>query len=176
MQENNNQKYVIVATLAFIIGFGLAWLIMANKNVSPSNSDTASSTETMTDTDTSMTDETSSGTDTTAMTPSVKNDTVVVEDQAAGTSVTVSKVSFREAGWVVIYEDNSGAPGRILGAQLFDAGTWPGTVELLRGTVAGQTYYAVLSSDNGDRAFDPKKDEPLKGENGAMVVTTFKAQ
>jgi len=92
--------------------------------------------------------------------------------QEAGTTVRIETVSFDSPGWVAIHEDDSGKPGRILGAQLFDAGKNNGTVTLLRATVPGKTYYAALLSDNGDRTFDKTTDLPIT-VGGSAVIATF---
>jgi len=79
--------------------------------------------------------------------------TVAADDQPAGSSVNVAVKSDSEV-WVAVHEDVDGKPSRILGAQLFSAGTNLGKVDLLRPTVAGMSYHAMLHSDDGDRKFD----------------------
>lgn len=157
-QQDNSQKMVIVATLAFILGFGLAWLILSQKGgsvaVNGQSTTTPSQSELSTTTGANF---------------------VQVPNQAEGVSVEVPQVKLDRLGWVVIHEDDNGAPGRILGAQLYDAGTSSGSVDLLRGTIAGNKYYAMLHEDNGDRAFDPKKDTPILGADGNPVMTSFMA-
>ena len=165
-EHEGGQKTVIIATLSFIIGFGLAWLIVGNKAsvVSDTVREEDESSEV---TETEQTNETATVS---------RNDAVVVRDQTGGVRISVESVTFNGLGWVVIHEDDNG-PGRILGAQLYDAGVWTNThVDLLRGTEAGQTYYAMLHAENGDRAFDPKTDLPLKDENGdEIIMSSFKA-
>ena len=165
MPQDNNQKNIIIATVSFIIGFCLAWLITANRVAQVASNELlpgASSTDTSTGTSNLPVDVTTS----TANSISVSN-------QKAGAEVTIDQVVLQNTGWVVIHEDSNGMPGKILGAQLFDPGTGSGTVELLRGTLPGGTYYAMLHSDNGDRAFDPKKDLPLTDQGGAPIMQTF---
>ncbi len=162
MQQNSNQKTIIIATIAFIVGFGLAWFIAMNK--SPNAPATSQSTTS-----------TASSTEAAASMPEGKN-YVSVKDQPQGVAVALESVGMEKTGWVVIHEDDNGAPGKILGAQLFDAGTVENaTVDLLRGTLAGKTYYAMIHLDNGDRAFDPKKDTPVVSESNAPVMVSFKA-
>ena len=161
-QQDNNQKYIIVATLSFIVGFGLAWLITANR--------TSNLNGNLDISDQSATSTISTSNEATSTTLN----SITVKDQTAGTEVNIDQAVFQNSGWVVIHEDDNGAPGRILGAQLFDPGTWSGKVELLRGTLADKVYYAMLHSDNGDRAFDPKKDLPIQNDGGATVMQMFK--
>jgi hypothetical protein len=101
---------------------------------------------------------------------------VSVQDQSAGDMVAIGRVDMTVDGWVVIHEDRDGAPGNILGAQRFDAGSYSGgQVELLRGTVAGGKYYVMLHADDGDKMFDHKLDMPItSGDKG--ITATFVAK
>lgn len=97
-----------------------------------------------------------------------------VSAQKAGESVVLDSVELTEVGWVVIHEDRGGAPGNALGAARFEAGVHTGVaVPLLRATVPGGLYYAIIHSDDGDRIFDIKKDLPLADSAGAAVRATF---
>jgi hypothetical protein len=100
---------------------------------------------------------------------------LVVADQLAGTQVALTQVTVSESSWIAIQEDNNGLPGVILGAQRFDEGVYTGrTVDLLRGTTAGNTYHAVIRYDDGDKDFDHTKDLPvLEGLAGTFVMSTF---
>lgn len=100
---------------------------------------------------------------------------IVVRDQEEGVMVNIELVTLENPGWVVIHEDNNGALGNALGAQLFFAGVNTGTVELLRGMEAGKTYYATIRQDDGDRAFDLVKDLLLSDGNGNPVQVRFNA-
>jgi hypothetical protein len=99
---------------------------------------------------------------------------VVATPQAAGLSVAVEKVSVSVPTWVVVYEGQGGKPGNVLGAALFSAAQQSGTVELLRGTLAGQTYFVTEQTDNGDRKFSLKND-PIVTEGGQPLWVTFTA-
>ena len=102
---------------------------------------------------------------------------ITVADQPAGMAVSVTNVMLPQAGWVVVHEDLNGAPGWVLGARRLPAGlTVLSDVELLRGTVAGGTYYAMLHADNGDGTFALGDDQPLLGEDGKFIMGMFKAQ
>jgi hypothetical protein len=99
---------------------------------------------------------------------------LVVSDQPAGTEVLVSGFSFDAPQWVAIYDDRGGKPGWILGAKRFLPGDSSGIVPLLRATVSGETYYAVVHGDDGDLEFDKVKD-PAPAPDSALMVT-FKAR
>lgn len=100
---------------------------------------------------------------------------ISVRNQAPGVNVDIELVTLENTGWVVIHENNNGALGNALGAQLFDAGANSGAVELLRGMEKGETYYATIRQDDGDRAFDLTKDLLLSDETGNPVQVEFKA-
>lgn len=167
-KEDSNQKYIIVAALSFIIGFGLAWLIVSNKT----NEEVVSGTEEESESEIIGEEESETSTDVVTGTAN----SLKVVDQLAGVKVAVEKVVLNKTSWVVIHEkDQTGQLSRILGAQLFDAGTWSGEVELLRGTMAGVEYVAAIHPDNGDRAFDPKTDVRELDQGGVPVQTAFKS-
>ena len=100
--------------------------------------------------------------------------TVSADNQPAGSSAAVA-VKTDSPVWVAVHEDMNGKPGKILGAQLFNAGAHFGKVDLLRGTVVGMKYYAMLHSDDGDRKFDPSKDQPLTSTAGTHITDEFTA-
>ncbi len=97
----------------------------------------------------------------------------VMTPQKAGRSVAVRAV-VQTPTWVVVYESRNGTPGNVLGASLFFPERSTGTVELLRGTTAGQTYFVTKHRDNGDRRFSLHSDALLE-EGGQAVWTTFTA-
>jgi hypothetical protein len=97
----------------------------------------------------------------------------VANNQIAGKIVSVENVKLTDNAWVVVREDVNGKMGNILGAQWLPKGTDSATtVELLRGTTAGNTYYLVLYNDNGDRIFGKYTDTPMKNK-GEVIFKTF---
>lgn len=98
----------------------------------------------------------------------------VASPQKAGLSVMVSGVTVSEPTWVVVYESRNGKPGNVLGASLFFPGGASGTVELLRGTVAGQSYFVTERKDNGDHRFSLSAD-PLIMIDGQPSWASFSA-
>jgi len=99
----------------------------------------------------------------------------IASPQSAGNSVAVARAVVSAPTWVVIYENNNGAPGNALGAALFFPGTSSGSVELLRATAAGKTYLAAEQLDNGDRRFSLKDDKFLS-EDGTPQWVTFEVR
>ncbi len=100
---------------------------------------------------------------------------VEVNDQPAGDKVEITMVTISKAGWVVIHEDDNGASGRVLGARRYEPGIYLAEVELLRPTESGKMYYAMLHLDDGDKEFNLNNDGPIKGEDGRVVMDSFKA-
>jgi hypothetical protein len=161
--KNNNMeresffsaKIITIFVAGIIVGFLGTWLSMRNVAVSVVD-----------DIDTKIevgaSDVTLSG-----------ENAILVRDQKPGIIVNVELVALENAGWVVIHEDNNGILGNALGAQLFLAGVNSGTVELLRGMEAGNTYYAVVRQDDGDGAFDLARDLLLSDGRGNPVQVSF---
>ncbi|OHA20185.1 MAG: hypothetical protein A2836_00515 [Candidatus Taylorbacteria bacterium RIFCSPHIGHO2_01_FULL_45_63] len=167
--ENQNKSavstYIITAVIAFAVGFGSAW-IYANRGEGVATNTTKNESG-----------KGSTTTPTGANGTRLSGNAIVVSDQAPGVKVQVSDVTLEKAGWVVIHEDDAGKPGKILGAQLFDAGANQiGVVELLRGTEDGGIYYAMIHSDNDNRSFDPKTDMSILDVSGNPVMVKFMAR
>lgn len=99
---------------------------------------------------------------------------LTVLDQPAGAQVAVSGLTFDSPAWVAVYDNRGGKPGWILGAKRFLPGDVAGIVPLLRATVSGETYYAVIHGDDGDLTFDKRKD-PAPAPDSALIVS-FRAQ
>lgn len=94
--------------------------------------------------------------------------------QEAGNTVLLTSVTIETLGWAVVYESRSGQPGNALGAARLDAGSYERvSVPLLRGTIPGQTYFAVLHRDDGDKAFELRDDFPLRDEGGTPIMVSF---
>lgn len=183
---NGSGTYIMTAIIAFAIGFGSAWMIYTKdtdttkKVATSSKSDSA--VNTLVEVDSNIISGAkievvpSSDSSKKIVTSTDSSPIISVSNQVAGTEVKVDKVTVSKPAWVAIvdvYED--GSTGYILGAKLFDVGTNSGIVELLRGTVSGKTYAAVIREDNADESFDPKLDLPLKNSSGNIILTKFKA-
>lgn len=95
--------------------------------------------------------------------------TFEVSDQTAGAQVIVDTASLDRTGWLAVREFGAGKIGNVLGAKRLPAGIHELVeIELLRPTVSEQGYVVVAFYDDGDLAFDQKKDSPVK--NGDMVL------
>lgn len=160
-------RLMVVAVLAFLIGFGLGFLVFSDRSDITADviTDDVLTTDSGDLVDTTITVE-----------PVIISDALlVVEDQNFGETVVVNSVAIDRTSWIVVFEDNDGVAGSILGAQLYDAGEIiDGSISLLRGTIADSLYYVKVHSDDGDRQFDFTKDVPYLDESGIEVMTTFR--
>ena len=98
---------------------------------------------------------------------------IYVAEQAPSKTVSVVVVQFEKPGFVVIHEDINGTPGKILGASaLLSKGETKNVLATLsRMTVDGETLYAMLHLDDGDRVFEPVEDHPAEDSIGGEPVT-----
>ncbi len=101
---------------------------------------------------------------------------VAVMEQRPGTSITGSLVYLAAPGFLVVHEDNNGAPGVILGASAL---LWTGEssqvqVALSRATRDGETLHAMLHSDsNNSGSFESSADMPVPSRLGGPISGWF---
>lgn len=153
----------IIFILGFAIGFGSFWLWDKNNSVSSDRNE-----------DKMIGTLVPSKENKTVIPNKTENNSISIISQAAGNLVVITEVQDEQPTWVAIHEDVDGKPANILGAQLFDAGAYSGTVSLLRNTEPGHKYYAILYKDNGDRMFDYTTDLPLEqASTGGLISASF---
>ncbi|TSD02713.1 MAG: hypothetical protein Athens071416_526 [Parcubacteria group bacterium Athens0714_16] len=167
-KTNEMKKIIIVGIIFFIVGFLVSYIFGDGiKNiVSKDNTDPSAQTgETKVFNNKNEIEKTSLG-----------KDTIIVDNQPFGDSIIISKLDLKETVWVTIYEDANGEPGNILGAGVFDAGSFEKQeISLLRSTSGDSTYYVKLLKDDGDRVFDHTKDLSVKNiATKKDLITTFK--
>ncbi|TAL49683.1 hypothetical protein EPN81_05055 [Patescibacteria group bacterium] len=102
---------------------------------------------------------------------------IYVENQKSGsTSVLVGFVVLSAPGYVVIYNDNSGVPGSVIGESvLFQTGGEHLTISLNEPLVENQVYYAMLYHDDGDGRFRADTDVQVVDSEQSVVLMTFLA-
>jgi len=166
--QNDSKKIYIVGVLCLLLGFAIGYLVFNGKS---SSSDVVD----IIDDQDQVDDESDTNGDVKDTSPTVVSiASISVNDQNFGDMVSVASVVLDRTGWIVVYEDNEGKPGSILGAGLYNEGTTSdGEVVLLRSTVPDSLYYVKIHADDGDRQFDFKKDVAVVGANGDEIVTTF---
>lgn len=107
----------------------------------------------------------------------VGDNAIYAPDQKPGESVTVGLAYIADGGYVVIHAVSDGKPGAILGASaLLPAGESQGiSVALSRASAEGEGLIAMLHNDDGDGAFDPSNDSPVKDASGNVIMMNFTA-
>lgn len=157
--------YAGIFVAGLVVGALLGWGLSGRSTGPASPTDTQSST-----TDTGDVDLTGSAV-------GASQGITVASGQEPGPTVSVSNVNVDKPTWVVIYDNESGAPGRVLGAQLFFpvsvGGETSGTVSLLRSTLAGHSYLAGERVDNGDHKYSQQTDNPVTDASGKQVTVQF---
>ena len=106
----------------------------------------------------------------------VGENAIYVAEQMPSKTVSVMVVRLEKPGFVVIHEDENAAPGKILGvSSLLMAGETKDSLQiaLSRSTVDGETIYAMLHLDDGDKTFDAIKDNPALDRIGGGPVMTI---
>jgi|GEM_PF-1216239 len=172
--------YVAIFVGGVIIGAFIGWAIAGSHNGGGAVTSTASSTALTVVSTASTTSNTAGAASTINLSGSTVASSgafVVGSPQAAGFAVAVSQVVVSQPTWVVVYEDHAGVPGNALGAELFlpqsGNNSQSGTVELLRGTLPGQTYFAGEALDDGDKIFSLAGDKPVRDAQGNPVLVEF---
>lgn len=159
---HSTKKLVGIAIIAFLAGALMMWFAGGkNPRVIVVEGDANDDTQTMDATDKDKTTSNASG-------------MLEARNQPPGDSVLIDAAILVQNGWVVIHEDRNGQPGNILGARRLGEGSHTGEqVALLRGTVGGLTYYAMLHNEDGDGVFDHTKDLPLRNESNEIIMARF---
>lgn len=104
-------------------------------------------------------------------------DAVLIENQISNSrEVFVGYVVLSAPGFVVVYDDNDGVPGKPIGDSgwLEQGGEhisfW--IDEILQ---EGNVYYAVIYHDDGDKDFQEVQDKQATDSQGSVVLMTFEA-
>lgn len=169
VETQESQKTVVAFISGLLIGGLLVWVFSSSPEsaIAPVEQDneTTEVENVETETTTEVEEEVSR--------PVVGEGSIIIEDQAAGNTVTISSLELPTAhGWVVVREFIDGSVGNILGAARFsvEENLVPETIELIRGTTAGGSYQVVFFTNGGDTKFDLGEDLLIDS-----IATTFEA-
>ncbi len=180
--QSNSTQWIVIGIGILIVVLGVWWLTSRKASApstqtattTTSNSVTSAATPntkptagTMTVTSIPSADTSSSG----GISAGANGETVSVDDQLAGSSVTVS-ANITRPTWVAVKDAN----GWVLGAARFNTPIKNATIPLLRATNAGINYYVVLFADDGDNMFDIHKDRIIVDPTGNPINRSFNAQ
>lgn len=106
------------------------------------------------------------------------NDSISINNQAAGSTVNVASVFLSKPGFIAIHNTVNGAPGAVIGySALLPAGQSTNIlVTLSANMVVGSSYIAMLHFDNGDGVYTSvDEDLPVLDAAGHPVMMTFNA-
>lgn len=169
---NDTGNRIIAGILLALLFVGGWWLIARTVSTSDAAGSEAQSKTSSTTTDSSATSVRRPISEDTP-TISASTESIDVADQAAGISVKVEKVALVQVGWVAVRDGS----GRTLGAARFEAGTHTNVeVPLLRSTVAGQSYQALMYVDDGNKQFDLREDILITKSDGSVAGDVFLAR
>ena len=121
------------------------------------------------------TDDVPENADKTAGSLLVGDNAIYISNQGVDDLITVGFTQLTQDGYVVVHEDNEGAPGTILGSsELLASGRTDNfSVTLTRDAIEGETLYGMLHVDNGDNTFNAALDTPVVDEGGNIVLMIF---
>lgn len=105
----------------------------------------------------------------------VGSNAIYVADQQPGDIVSISMAVLQTSGYVVIHEDKDGVLGAILGSSkvLTQGQSTDVNISLSRISQDGEILYAMLHVDDGDGVFDLTQDEPVKNDQGNIILMAF---
>jgi len=180
-EKQEGQKTVVSFIAGLLIGGLLVWAFSggAPEDQAPTDKDNNAAAVTG-DTDASDSENADPANNTTItpvnQTPemTIGDATVSVEDQSAGSVVTLNGATFPTAeGWIGVRTYTNGVIGSILGAARYseEQGLVPEEIALLSPTNAGREYAIVFFSEDGNRNFNLDGDVQLE-----TAITTFTAQ
>ncbi len=101
---------------------------------------------------------------------------IYVQNQPPGQNITVSFAALEEAGFVIIHEGQNAQAGGVIGeSDLLPGGEVENLPPILlsRKTLDGETLFAMLHRDNGDKTFDAREDVPITDSEGVPFMMEF---
>lgn len=175
MEQEANKSLVIAVIITFVVAFWLGFLVgwlITGRGTDQGLSKFQGEENQL------LSEQENAGATQESLLTSGEGNTIRGENQLAGRSASVSAVALDREGWVVIHEDNEGAPGAILGAAWLPAGSHENVeINLLRGTEAGRRYYAMLHHEINDGSenhlFNLEKDLPMQDARGNLIMISF---
>lgn len=155
--NTKTQQWAIAGVVVVALALG-GWWFFTGAATNSIDDDTVTPSEKSTETGT-----TSSVSDGRPTVGAQTGEEVRADDQPAGDNVRVVEARLARVSWIAVRDDM-----RIYGAARVTPPEGGGTVNditvpLLRNTEAGKTYSVVVYADDGDGAFDFKKDALVTG-------------
>lgn len=165
-QKNNSKVVWIVGAVVVCVIAALIFIGQRDKSESIGSNATTTATKTERKTD---------ATEPTTVTPVIGSmeGLTVPSPQDAGMEVLVEVASVPAPTWIVVYENNNGKPGNVLGAAFFTQTISSDSISLLRGTQPGRTYFVGKTHDDGDRKYALDIDPVVRDDEGNPVLVEF---
>ncbi|KKU32981.1 MAG: hypothetical protein UX57_C0010G0022 [Candidatus Uhrbacteria bacterium GW2011_GWE2_46_68] len=94
---------------------------------------------------------------------------VLMADQPEGQEVTVASVTISQTGFIAIFDNDDGAPGKLIGSAALKEGLHEDvSISLQRKVFAGEVCYAVVTTSN--------EEIPLTDAEGVWILMSFLIQ
>ena len=100
---------------------------------------------------------------------------IYVENQKTGfTSVKIGFAVLSQPGYVVIFNDNDGVPGSVIGqSEILSGGGEHFIVPITKVLEEGVVYYAMLYHDDGDERFRLDQDAQVIDSQNSVILMNF---
>lgn len=104
--------------------------------------------------------------------------TLILDYETPGNAVIVDRVSLGQGGFVAVFRDESGAPGRDVGHSELLTGAQENVVVYISEPMnVGEVLWARLIGDDGDGQYEnPGEDQLLTDELGENVELRFEVR
>jgi hypothetical protein len=177
-QQQDGQKTIVAFVVGLLIGGMLVWAFSGPSTEAPTNTEIDETEETTGETngeETNTTADMENDTQTVERpTLSVGDGDIVVNDQPAGTSISLARATYPVSeGWIGVREFNNEQLGFILGVVRFSEsqGLVPEEIILQRATTPGRDYAVVVFTEDGDYNFNLANDVQID-----TIFDTFTAE
>lgn len=175
-QQQDGQKTIVAFVVGLLIGGMLVWAFSGPSTEAPTNTEIEVTEEAPADTNETESNTVSETGDQTVeqQTLPVGDGDIVVNNQPAGTSVTLERATYPVSeGWIGVREFNNEQLGFILGVVRFSEsqGLVPEEIILQRSTTPGRDYAVVIFTEDGDFDFNLGTDMQID-----TIFDTFTAE
>jgi hypothetical protein len=179
-EKQEGQKTIVSFIVGLLIGGLLVWAFSGPEVNAPTDADKKADSEKSESKDSEKEEtnnteaESEEVTTPEVATLPVGDGKVTVENQAAGSFVTLTSATYPVSeGWIGVREYQDEKLGGLLGVARFSEaqGLVPTGVTLVRATTAGKNYAVVVYTESGDLKFSLADDKQLDS-----VFATFTAQ
>ncbi|MBI2473102.1 hypothetical protein HYV70_00915 [Candidatus Uhrbacteria bacterium] len=100
---------------------------------------------------------------------------IYVENQKTGaSSVQIGFVVLSRPGYVVVFNDQQGIPGSVIGqSDLLSSGGEHFAIPVSNPLQEGEVYYAILYHDDGDERLRLEKDVQVTDSQNSVILMNF---